>query len=130
MCNQIELQQSINYSFNTIRKKNYTNHHNSTTLFNALYIFKFEIGITTCYTKSFFNSTLKSIYSSQSLYTKRYLESSCFRSSTETIVPLVAGEGSSNNTNLKGKKKAYIENKMIRNTKHKERKHTFSRFVA
>ena len=66
--------------------------------------FKFEIGITTCYTKYFLNSTLKSIYNSQSLYTKRYLDSSCFRSSIETIVPLVIREGSSNNTNLKGKK--------------------------
>ena len=125
---QIQLQQPINY-FNTTKKKIYTNQHKSTTLSNALYILKFETGITTCYTKPFLNSTLKSIYNSQSLYTKRYLESSCFRSSTITIVPLVTGEGSSNNTNLKGKK-AYIENKMTRNTKHKERKHTFSRFAA
>ena len=66
--------------------------------------FKFETGITTCYTKPFLNSTLKSIYNSQSSYTKRYLESSCFRSSIVTIVPLVTREGSSNNTNLKGKK--------------------------
>ena len=66
--------------------------------------FKFETGITTCYTKPFLNSTLKSIYNSQSSYTKRYLESSCFRSSIVTIVPLVTGEGSSKNTNLKGKK--------------------------
>ena len=89
-------------------------------MFNALHIFKFEIGITTCYTKYFLNSTLKSIYNSQSLYTKRYLDSSCFRSSTKTIVPLVIREGSSNNTNLK-ERKAYIENKMTRNTKHRKK---------